>query len=239
MLLHGTPVTGVELWSTFTDTLYDADLWHTVTLEKYYKTIGPGCRYFRICMDNGPWLTHADGYTSNDGSGSSGGAWFAFSDLSATRLSGFEFKGTLGLDDILVAESWSGQGSSGDEDNDGMWDFWEYQYFGGTNQTSGDATADWDNDGFDNLSEWLADTSPDDTNSVLAIRNIAFEPGGISLSWQGGRASTQYLEQRDNLTVGSWQTIFTNLPPTDIFNELIDVDAAAPHRFYRIRAVRE
>jgi hypothetical protein len=150
-----------------------------------------------------------------------------------------DFKGTAGLDDILISESWTGEGGSGDLDNDGMWDFWEYQYFGGTNQPAGDASADWDNDGFDNLSEWLADTSPDDTNSVLAIKSIGWEPGGVRLSWQGGRESTQYLEQRDSLISGSWQAIFTNRPPTDVLNELMNLDAVAPRRFYRIRAVRE
>jgi len=239
MLLHGTPLTGSGRWSTFTDTIYDADLWHTVTLEKDYLTIGQGSRYFRISIDNGPWLTHTDGYTSNDGTGSPGGAWFAFSETSAKRVSGFEFRGTIGLDDILVSESWTGQGGPGDLDNDGMWDFWEYQYFGSTNNPAGDATADWDHDGFDNLSEWPADTSPDDTNSVLAIKSITLEPGGVRLSWQGGRESKQYLEQRDTLISGSWQAIFTNLPPTEVLNELIDIDAAAPRRFYRIRAVRE
>lgn len=239
MLLHGTPLTGIELWSTFTDTLYDANLWHTITLEKDYKTIGLGCRYFRISIDNGPWLVHADGYTANDGTGSPGGAWFAFADAAASRVNGFDFKGTVGVDDILVGEGWTGQGGPGDRDNDGMWDLWEYQNFGSTNNPAGNATADWDSDGFDNLSEWLADTSPSDTNSVLAIQSIALEPSGPRISWQGGRAATQYLEYKETLISGSWQAIFTNLPPTDVFNEWIDVDATAPLRFYRIRAVRE
>lgn len=239
MLLHGTPLTGTPIWSTFSGTLYDLTAWHTYTIEKDYSTIGQGSRYFRISIDNGPWLTHADGYTANDGTGLSGGAWFAFLNDSATHLGGFEIRGVADMDDILIAEAWNGAGGPGDLDNDGMWDFWEFQYFGGTNQASGDASADWDNDGFDNISEWLADTSPDDTNSVLAIRNIVPEPGGLRISWQGGRDATQYLEKRDDLLSGSWQAIFTNMPPTDILNELLDIDDSTPQRFYRIRAVRE
>jgi len=239
MLFHGTPVTAVKRWSTFTGTFYDADAWHTVTLEKDYATVGQGCRYFRISVDNGAWLTDPAGYTANDGSGVPGGAWFAFADPVATHLSSFIFNGTVGVDDILIGESWNGPGGSGDLDQDGMWDFWEFQYFGGTNSPAGSASADWDNDGSDNLSEWLADTSPGDTNSVLAIRSIALEGGGVRLSWQGGRAATQYLQRRDDLLTGSWHSIFTNLPPTDIQSELFDSDTAAPRRFYRIHAIRE
>lgn len=184
-------------------------------------------------------MTHADGYTANNGTGSPGGPWFAFSDPSALQLNGFKFSGTAALDDILVAESWTGQGGAGDGDNDGMWDFWEYQHFGGTNQAAGAATADWDNDGFDNYSEWLADTNPANTNSFLTIKRIVLEPSGCRISWQGGRAATQFLERRDTLISGSWQAIYTNLPPTEVLNEFFETGAALPQRFYRVRALRE
>lgn len=71
-LWHGTPVTGTKVWSTFTGTIYNTNEWHSLTLENDYATSGQGSRYFRISIDNGPWLTHADGYTANDGTGSSG-----------------------------------------------------------------------------------------------------------------------------------------------------------------------
>jgi len=239
MLLHGTPATSIARWSTFSGTIYDADTWHTITLEQDYQTVGQGCRYFRISVDNGSWLTHANGYSANDETGSPGGHWFAFANTSPTRMNRIRFQGTVGVDDVLISESWTGQGGRGDGNNNGMWDFWEYQYFGGTNQSGGEATADWDGDGFDNLSEWLADTDPTDPNSSLTIKGLALEPGGLKTFWQGGRAATQYLETSENLNTGSWQPIYTNQPPTEILNEFMDSNPMVPNLFYRIRAVRE
>lgn len=149
------------------------------------------------------------------------------------------FSGNLLVDDILIGENWSGQGGSGDLNNNGIWDLWEVQYFGGTNTPAGSATADPDGDGTDNRSEYLADTDPGDINSILAIDGIVCAPGGVQIFWQGGRLANQYLEYSEDLCSGIWQAIFTNPPPTDTFNEAIDTNPATRQRFYRIRANRE
>jgi hypothetical protein len=239
VLLHGTPGTGTKVWSTFTGTTYDTNAWHLVKVETDYSTVGNGCRYFRVCVDGGHWLSHADGYTANDGSGASGGTWFALCDATATEMHSIGFVGTGWLDDILVGEVWSSLTGGGDLDHDGLWDFWECQNFGGTNMAAGAASADWDGDGFNNRAEFLAGTDPTSSNSVLVvIRGIVREAGGFRVSWQGGRDAVQYLERCDDLTTGLWNPIFTNPPPTDILNDLLDATAAS-NRFYRVRAVRE
>lgn len=239
-LFHGTPGAGANVWSTFTGTPYDLNKWHTITLEKDYATVGQGSRYFRISIDNGPWLTHTAGYTANDGSGSPGGVWFAIANTNSARLTSLEFCGNPFLvDDILIGEAWSAQGGSGDLDQDGMWDLWEFRYFGGMNAPGGSATDDRDGDGVDNRSEYIAGTDPGDANSVLIIREIVHTPGGVRISWQGGHDVRQYLERSDDLKSGVWQTIFTNPPPTDSLNEQVDTNAAALKNFYRIRVNRE
>ena len=238
-IMHGTPLTGERHWSTISDCSFNTGEWHVATLELDYATVGQGSRYFRVGLDDGPWLTHPRGYTRNDGSGAGGGEWFAFADVEARNLNGLSFEGDLtAVDDILVAENWSGPGGAGDRDADGMWDFWEMHHFGATNDPAGGAGADWDGDGFDNLSEWTADTDPGSTDSVLEIRHIAVEDSGVRVSWRGGRAATQYLERRDDLQAGAWQAVFTNAPPTDVVNELLDGGSPYPGGFYRIRAVR-
>jgi len=61
-----------------------------------------------------------------------------------------------------------------DTDGDGMPDFWEQLHFGGP--AAGVATADDDLDGADNLSEYVADTDPNNSASVFGITNIREQP---------------------------------------------------------------
>jgi hypothetical protein len=54
-----------------------------------------------------------------------------------------------------------------DEDEDGLPDYWEYGYF--DTMTGGMTAADADGDGMDNLSEYIAGSSPIDPDSVFRI----------------------------------------------------------------------
>lgn len=128
--------------------------------------------------------------------------------------------------------------SSCDRDNDGMPDDWEIHY--GLNPTNAaDALQDSDGDGMSNLQEYLADTNPTNSNSYLHITKIQPVAGGIAIIWQGGILSTQYLQQRIDLTgTSSWVDIFTNLPPTANPSGFTNYGITNNTGFYRIRVTR-
>lgn len=126
-----------------------------------------------------------------------------------------------------------------DTDRDGMPDEWETQY-GFNLSFPDDAGLDADLDGMSNLEEYLADTHPRDPDSFLGITGISLEAGILSLHWQGGTQSTQYLEQTGSLgPYSTWTVLETFVPPTNRVNsKQVDVSDSATNHFYRIRAAR-
>jgi hypothetical protein len=123
-----------------------------------------------------------------------------------------------------------------DMDDDGMWDGWEATH--NLNAFTNDASLNPDGDPHDNLSEFTADTDPNDATSHLKLLAIAPLWGGTRLDWQGGRDSYQWLESCSNLTSNDWRTIFVIPPPTPTNNAVIVFDAR-PTQFYRVRVERE
>jgi hypothetical protein len=239
VLFHANPLSDELGWTTFTNMTLAGNSFHAINAELDYRMTGVGGYYYaRMRFDDGAWLAHANGYSVNDPTGVPGGTWFALKKGGTDGLSGLEFRGYSVIDDILIAEDWKQGG--GDDDGDGMWDRWELQYFGGTNQPGGSAQDDWDGDGADNVSEYRADTIPADTNSHLSVTGIAMEGNGIRISWQGGRESRQYLDRADALegTDSIWQTIRTNMPPTATAQETLDSGEKGNQQFYRVRAER-
>jgi hypothetical protein len=119
-----------------------------------------------------------------------------------------------------------------DTDGDGMSDSWEMTYF---HTLDRDGTGDWDADGLPDLQEYLAGTSP--TDPASSLRFLSASPGTpypLTFLAVAGRSYT--VQFRDNLTVGTWQTL-TNLPPAIVSGpaEVADPDfGAAAARFYRI-----
>jgi hypothetical protein len=104
-----------------------------------------------------------------------------------------------------------------------------------------DATGDADNDGFSNLQELLAGTSP--TNSLSSFHVSAVGPVGndFLISWQAGGGRTNIVQATTNFTSG-----YFNLSPNiilpgsgDIATNYLDAGGATniPGRFYRIRLV--
>ena len=89
--------------------------------------------------------------------------------------------------------------------------------------------------------EYMADTQPMESNSVLRITGISEEIDCIRLHWQGGVWATQYLERREGIlsSVEQWETIFTNLPPTCVCTNIIDFGATNRTLFYRINVERQ
>jgi hypothetical protein len=129
-----------------------------------------------------------------------------------------------------------------DTDSDGMPDGWEFGYgLNPTNPAGADGpTADLDGDEAGNLAEYIADTDPLDSNSVLTITGISMDPTGIRIEWQGGEDAEQSLQfrQRLNATAQMWTAFYSNQPPTALTTNVTDSTATNIIRFYRIKAGR-
>ncbi|MEN8255310.1 MAG: glycoside hydrolase domain-containing protein [Verrucomicrobiota bacterium] len=95
-----------------------------------------------------------------------------------------------------------------------------------------------DNDGVLSWQEWVCDTIPADSNSVLKITGIDSAEPGMQLHWSGGMQATQQLERCTNLVSGLWVPVFTNEPPTAVTNSFNDSSATNQAEYYRVRAWR-
>lgn len=125
-----------------------------------------------------------------------------------------------------------------DEDGDGMPDGWEWRFTGSlTNLQSG---ADNDSDGAGNLSEYLADTDPTSSNSLLTIESLGVTTDSLSIGWRGGTGASQFLDACAQLDAegSNWYCIATNPPPTPAATNLLLPAVGDAQRFYRLRATR-
>jgi hypothetical protein len=113
---------------------------------------------------------------------------------------------------------------------------WKQIYLG---SSAAPDSGDPDNDGFNNLAEYTADTNPTNAASHLRITAINFVPAGIAFQWQGGTQATQYLQRTFGLSAAtSWTDIFTNLPPTANPTGFTNVPTTNATEFYRLRVLR-
>jgi T5SS/PEP-CTERM-associated repeat protein len=127
---------------------------------------------------------------------------------------------------------------SNDEDNDGIPNDWETTYFGCS--TCAVASADGDGDGANNLEEYIADTIPTNSASVLSITNImVVATNDITVYWKGGTNATQYLQRADGVA-GMWTDLKTNVPPTAGQDSYTDtgVTPANEQKLYQIKVTR-
>jgi len=124
-----------------------------------------------------------------------------------------------------------------DTDANGLPDWWEQMYFG---QLTGiNPLADPDNDGLNNLQEFLSDTIPTNAASRLVLKSVSRMSNGVSVSWAGGTQARQYLQRKNDLTAtNGWTTLYTNLPPTSTNVTYLDLLPTNRAGFYRIQVER-
>jgi hypothetical protein len=123
-----------------------------------------------------------------------------------------------------------------DEDNDGLPDAWEIQYFGNTNAYT--AASDPDNDGQTNLFEYTAGTAPNDPNSRFALHTAsAGAPGSMQIIFGPIVSGRSYVvETKTDLSAPNW-IVLTGTTQIDSGNirTVTDPNANGAKKFYRVQ----
>lgn len=126
-----------------------------------------------------------------------------------------------------------------DVDGDSIADAWERQKFG--NLTTATATSDFDNDGFSDRNEYLADTNPTNANSGLKVTAFTTTSGGTSptVTWDSVLTRQYRIEKTTNLIPATWADSGLGLiVPVGASTTRNFTDTNAPVRFYRVQAVK-
>jgi len=150
-------------------------------------------------------------------------------DPMASTPTGYASYGSLG-------QYWITGTVSADADGDNIPNEWEILYFGGF--TNAVAAADPDNDGADNLTEYISGYSPVDSNSVFKITSFSVPPTGGSpfiLTWNPVEGRLYGVEYANDLIYSGFSGIpgATNLPYTQ--NSYTDtVERTDPQSFYQV-----
>jgi len=146
--------------------------------------------------------------------------------------------------DITLLGNWSvgtqfqvNTAANPDADGDGLPDWWEDQYLGGTAANPND---DPDGDGFKNWQEYTADTNPTNTASLLTL-SVSLLSEGVRLGWLAGSNSWKYLQRAISLTEtnAAWFNIWTSPPPpSPDSGSFTDSFGTNTMQFYRMKATR-
>ena len=123
-----------------------------------------------------------------------------------------------------------------DADHDGLPDSYEAQTPGLSSLVPGDALLDFDNDGFNNLSEYRAGTNPHDPLSLLKIEEVIPSPAGTTIRFHGVAQHTYTIDFQEALGGKGWLAL-TNVPPllTEGRVEVMDSVPQTSSRFYRLK----
>ena len=121
-----------------------------------------------------------------------------------------------------------------DTDGKGLPDWWELQYF--SHLTGTDPNADPDQDGMNNLAEWIAGTNPTNAASSLWLTLVsATNSSDTVVSWSSVAGKNYWLERSTNLLTGFNAIVSTNIAataPTNTLNDPVILPGSA--RFYRV-----
>jgi alpha-D-xyloside xylohydrolase len=125
-----------------------------------------------------------------------------------------------------------------DSIGDGISDSWRQDHFGSattTNATSC-ATCDPDGDGFDNLQEYLAGTSPLDPSNFLRVNTIAPIGNAAELGFSSVLGMNYSIEYTPDLVNVPWQVLTNGIAGTGGMIQVVDPGTVGQtQRFYRVR----
>ena len=121
-----------------------------------------------------------------------------------------------------------------DTDHDGMPDAWEVANHLDPN-SGADAAEDADGDGASNRAEYKAGTDPNRAESVLQIRGIVAEGGGIYLTFWAVAGHSYQIQFRTGLDLGGWQIVANvdEVAATGEFETFV-VPPAGPSGFFSV-----
>jgi len=126
-----------------------------------------------------------------------------------------------------------------DSDSDGIPDWWMMEYFGHATGLAADQSRfndDADGDGFSNLQECLAGTSPTDSSSALRIVEVRPDAGDFVITFQSANNKFYRVERCDDLKTGVWTTVADNVLGTGGLIQVVNPGAASqPQHFYHVR----
>ena len=168
-----------------------------------------------------------------------GGGW------TSTLLTGTVFAVTTFGEDEASELYVSRYGTSGaiyrivgfDSVGDGIADWWRQQYFGtNTTNSASCATCDPDGDGFNNLQEYTAGTSPTNSLDALRVQSIASSNTDILINFTSVSGRKYRLENTADPATDVWTIVTNNIAGTGGIVPVTDT-GAQPQRFYRVRVV--
>jgi protein-disulfide isomerase/uncharacterized membrane protein len=120
-----------------------------------------------------------------------------------------------------------------DSDGDGLLDVWEITYFGSISDPRAQAGVDADGDGFTNISEQTAGTSPIDSKSRLVITSLSLsETLGFTITWQSISNKTYTVQSSSN--VASWTNV-ASVSAISSSTNWTDSSVTGSKKFYRIK----
>ena len=120
-----------------------------------------------------------------------------------------------------------------DSNSNNLPDWWEQQYFG--QLIGANFSADADQDGANNLAEWLAGTNP--TNAASALRLTATRSAAsnsVQLQWPSAPGRFYRLLSA-NFSTGPFNPLATNIAATAPLNTLTNPITASSQRYYRLQ----
>ncbi|MDF7823457.1 hypothetical protein P4B35_05490 [Pontiellaceae bacterium B12227] len=139
------------------------------------------------------------------------------------------------LDNVGIS-SVSGGSAYPDADGNGLPDWWETLYLGGTGQV---ATVDSDLDGLSNGDELIAGTDPGEFSSAFVVHYFEEElGGGYTVKWDSNSDRIYHVMKGSVLTSNDWNSISGPLPGTGGEISFNDPAPAGTNVFYKLQVTK-
>lgn len=119
-------------------------------------------------------------------------------------------------------------------------DAWRSAYFGSDGTTTNNqscATCDADQDGVNNLQEFLAGTNSTNASSNLRLTAFGLNSSNTVASFLSTTGTVYQIQSRDDLTTGFWSLAQVPLPGTGTNMFVIDPNPSPIRRFYRLQVL--